>query len=194
MTVFGFNDKENAQTLNRLASSIRGRTNAGQQRNGEDALIVQVPAGETLDARVGADVGTLHCEIQQLGTDATLSDSGSTCLVYNKGLTAFQAGEYIDVVRQKSLWIAISGGGGGGSANYLCIAPSGGVPARTGSNASQTDCDIYEINASSGAISATGSTVNIYNIWSQGIASNAYFTAKQIDGVYVPDAEDCTGN
>ena len=112
MTVFGFNDKENAQTLNRLASNIRGKTNAGQQRNGEDALIVQVPAGETLDARVGADVGTLHCEIQQLGTDATLSDSGRTCLVYNKGLTAFQAGEYIDVVRQKSLWIAIAGGGG----------------------------------------------------------------------------------
>jgi len=111
MTVYGFN-KGNAQTLNRLASAINGKTNTGTQRNGEDALIVQVPAGETLAARVGADVGTLLCEIQQLGTDATLSDSGNTCLVYNKGLVAFQAGEYIDVVRQKSLWIAIAGGGG----------------------------------------------------------------------------------
>jgi hypothetical protein len=193
MTVYGFN-RGKAETLNRLASAISGKTNAGNQRGGEEALIVQVPAGETLAARVGADVGTLLCEIQQLGTDATLSDSGNTCLVYNKSDTAFQAGEYLDVIRQKSLWIALSGGGGGGSANYLCKAPVGGVPARSGSTASQTDCDIWSIDSSSGLMAVTANTVEVFNVWSQSIGSNAFFTAKSIDGVYVPDAEDCTGN
>ena len=83
MTVYGFNDKGNAQALNRFASDVLGKTNEGRQRIGADALIVRIPAGQVLAGRTGADVGTPLCDIQQLGTDATLSDSGNTCLVYS---------------------------------------------------------------------------------------------------------------
>ena len=178
MTVYGFN-KGNAQTLNRLASAINGKTNAGTQRNGEDALIVQVPAGETLDARVGADVGTLLCEIQQLGTDATLSDSGNTCLVYNKSDTAFQAGEYLDVVRQKSLWIAVSGGGGGGSAVYQLQATTL-VTAASGLTVGSGSADILELQTGGSAyIALTGTPVDVRNPWEESIEIGSMITAHK---------------
>ena len=185
MTVYGFGDKENAETLNRFAATLRGNTAAGNQSRGEEAMIVQVPAGETLDARVGADVGTLLCEIQQLGTGATLSDSGNTCLVYNKSETAFQAGEYLDVVRQKSLWIALSGGGGGGSAIYQ-LQSTTLITAASGLTVGSGSADILELQTGGSAyIALVGTPVDVRNPWAESIEIGSMITAHKntVDGV-----------
>ena len=170
MTVYGFNDKQNAQALDRFASDILGSSNNGTDRVGEDSLIVKVPDGETLGARVGEDVGTLSCEIQQLGTDATLSDSGNTCLVYNKSLTAFEAGEYINVSRQKSLWVVVSGGSG---SSIRTMISSSEITSRSGNTAGTGTAVSYSYEDSSGNY-VTGTEdppFNIVNPYAQSVSN-----------------------
>ena len=179
MTVYGFNDKQNAQALDRFASNILGDTNNGTDRIGEDSLIVKVPDGETLGARVGEDVGTLLCEIQQLGTSATLSDSGSTCLVYNKSLTAFEAGEYINVSRQKSLWVVVSGGSG---SSIRTMVSSSVITSRSGSTAGVGTAVSYSYDDSSGNY-ITGTedpAFNIVNPYAQSVGDGVVIQCHSV--------------
>jgi hypothetical protein len=179
MTVYGFNDKGNAQALNRFASDVLGKTGEGRQRIGEDALIVKIPDGETLDARVGADVGTLLCEIQQLGTDATLSDSGRTCLVYNRGLVAFEAGEYVDVVRQKSLWIAMGKSGESAGAIQFRLKSGWNDSATGGTYEGCGVSTATALTATDGI--AVGSELTVYDF--KKLFQNAVGSAEHTDAV-----------
>ena len=195
---YAFNDRGVAEELKRFANERLGTTNHPRTASGNEVILVKAPAAGI----VGIDGTTITAGtctkvyIDMSGADpATAEDDSVEMSVLNTTSDDIAGDSIFQAARLGSLWVSVAGGGGGSAPpNYLCQAPVGGVPARSGSNASQTDCDIYEINASSGAISSTGDTISIYNVWSQGIASNAYFTAKQVDGVYVPDAEDCTGN
>ena len=180
MTVYGFNDKGNAQALNRFASDVLGKTGEGLQRIGEDTLIVKVPAGKVLNGRSGADVGTLFCDIQQLGTDAILSDSGNTCLVYNKGTVAFGEGEYIDVVRQKSLWIAIAGGGD----QVKTFLSSSEITVRSGNTAGTGTAVSYTYNDNTGDFD-TGTespAFSIINPYAQSVSNGVVIQAKPAEG------------
>ena len=179
MTVYGFNDKGNAQALNRFASDVLGKTNEGRQRIGEDALIVKIPAGQVLAGRTGADVGTLLCDIQQLGTDATLSDSGNTCLVYNKGTNSFGEGEYLDVVRQKSLWIAIAGG-----SSVKTFLSSSEITVRSGDTAGTGTAVSYTYNGNTGDFD-TGTespAFSIINPYAQSVSNGVVIQAKPAEG------------
>ena len=179
MTVYGFNDKGNAQALNRFASDVLGKTGEGLQRIGEDTLIVKVPAGKELVGRTGADVGTLLCDIQQLGTDATLSDSGNTCLVYNKGTNSFGEGEYLDVVRQKSLWIAIAGG-----SSVKTFLSSSEITVRSGNTAGTGTAVSYTYNGTTGDFDTGAQTpvFNIVNPYAQSVSNGVVIQAKPAEG------------
>ena len=179
MTVYGFHDKGNAQALNRFASDVLGKTNEGRQRIGEDALIVKIPVGEVLVGRTGADVCTLLCDIQQLGTDATLSDSGNTCLVYNKGTNSFGEGEYLDVVRQKSLWIAIAGG-----SSVKTFLSSSEITVRSGNTAGTGTAVSYTYNDNTGDFD-TGTespAFSIINPYAQSVSNGVVIQAKPAEG------------
>jgi hypothetical protein len=112
MTVFGFNDKQNAEALNRFASDLRGKTKGPAPRLGEETLIVKVPDGETLAAAQGDTAESLDCEIWVLGTSGTLTDSGTTCEVWNYSDSAIEAGLPFTAVRGKSIWVAVPKGEG----------------------------------------------------------------------------------
>ncbi len=116
MTVFGFNDKQNAEALNRFASDLRGKTKGTAPRLGEETLIVKVPAGETLAAAQGDTAESKKCEIWILGTSGTLTDSGTTCEVWNYSNSAIQAGTPFTAVRGKSIWVAVPKGEGSSTA------------------------------------------------------------------------------
>ena len=79
-------------------------------------------------------------------------------------------------------------------ATILCKAPSGGCPARTGTTASQTTCDLYVLNPTSGAMTDSGNDVTIFNVWSEAVGNSAFFTAQKLYGVWVPTAEDCAAS
>ncbi|MGI9446620.1 MAG: hypothetical protein ACR2NI_03060 [Pirellulales bacterium] len=195
---YNFRDKDVAYELKRIANESMGQVSQPYQPSGNEVIIVKAPTAGIV-AISGTEITSGECTRMFVNTQPTqvdiTEDTSFTVEVFNTTGEDIVGDTYFQAARCGTAWVSVAGGGGGGgSPNYLCKAPVGGVPARTGDTASQTDCDTYEINTQSGLISSTGSTVNIYNIWSQGVASSAYFTAKQIDGVYVPDAEDCTGN
>ena len=192
--IYGFNSKEIAEELKRQGEEGLEVDPSNMDATGNETIIIK--CGEAVTPRAGLAVsGPFTGDVVYFGSGGlSLADQLDDVEFYNLTDASYEQLDVVTLTRWRELWVIVGGGGGGGSANYLCKAPVGGVPARTGNDASQTDCDTYEINSQSGAISATGSTLNIYNVWSQGIAPNAYFTVKQIDGVYVPDAEDCTGN
>ncbi len=192
--IYGFNSEDVAQELKRIGLSSIGGEGTDPDPTGLEVIFVKTPSAGIAGKDGSGVMSEGECTLAHIDDDE-FSDDSDTVDIINTGTDALSGDTYIAAVKSGVNWVPIVGGGGGSAPpNYLCQAPVGGVPARSGNNASQTDCDIYEINASSGAISSTGDTVSIYNVWSQGIASNAYFTAKQVDGVYVPDAEDCTGN
>jgi len=193
---YTFKSKEVAKALVHVGNREMARKAVNPNLLGTEIITVKTPVAG-IDAIVGVDCSSAECNLAYVNKSDELVDDPNVTkvVVYNTTGEDIAGDQYIAATRQRGVWVAsVSSGGGSSLPNYLCKAPVGGVPARTGNDASQTDCDIYEVNASSGAISATGGTVNIYNVWSQGVASNAYFTAKPIDGLYVPDAEDCTGN
>lgn len=195
---YNFRDRDVADELKRIALHNLGNVTDPRLPTGNELIIVKAPVAG-IAAIVGTTITSGTCTrmfVSQGDPDVDLSEDTAIELeVFNTTSEEIAGGSYFQAARVGTSWVSVAGGGGGSAPpNYLCKAPVGGISARTGDTASQTDCDIYEINTQSGLISSTGSTVNIYNVWSQGIASNAYFTAKQIDGVYVPDAEDCTGN
>ena len=89
-----------------------------------------------------------------------------------------------DVVR-----IVRAGGGGGG---IICMTPSGGIAARSGTTCGTATCNTYTISVSD-VLTATGSTEEVNNIFSSAIAGSVYITAKNVAGDWVADAEDCPG-
>ena len=193
---YAFNTREVAEALVHVGNREMARKAVNPNLLGTEIITVKTPLAG-IDARVGIDCSSAECNLAYVNKSDELVDDPNVTkvVVYNTTEEDIAGGQYIAATRQRGVWVAsVNGGGGGGGGGVLCKAPIGGIPARTGDDASQTDCDVYEINAQSGAISSTGQTVNIYNIWSQSVAANAYFTAKTIDGLYVPDAEDCTGN
>ena len=193
---YTFKSKDVAKALVHVGTREMARKAVNPNLLGTEIITVKTPVAG-IDARVGINCSSAGCILAYVTQDNELVDDPNTTdvTVYNTTEEDIAGDQYIAATRQRGVWVAsVNGGGGGGGGGVLCKAPIGGIPARTGDDASQTDCDVYEINAQSGAISSTGQTVNIYNIWSQSVAANAYFTAKTIDGLYVPDAEDCTGN
>jgi hypothetical protein len=153
MTVYGFNDKQNAQALDRFASEILGNRNNGQDRIGEDSLIVRVPAGETLGARDGDTVGELLCEIYQLGTSGELSNTGNTCLVYNKTESEYAEDTYLDVARVKSLWVVLGS----------TLPPAPMVQFRLKSGWQGTGVSTATILSSTSDDHATGDVTTVYD-------------------------------
>ena len=192
---YAFNTREVAEALVHVGNREMARKAVNPSLLGTEIITVKTPVAG-IDAIDGIDCSSAECNLAYVNKSDELVDDPNVTkvVVYNTTEEDIAGGQYIAATRQRGVWVASVNGGGGGGGGVLCKAPIGGIPARTGDDASQTDCDVYEINAQSGAISSTGQTVNIYNIWSQSVAANAYFTAKTIDGLYVPDAEDCTGN
>ena len=76
-------------------------------------------------------------------------------------------------------------------ATILCKSPGSGCAARSGTTASQTTCDQYTLNPSSGAMTDSGNNVVVFNIWSTAVGNSVFFTAHKLNGVWVPAAEDC---
>ena len=193
MALYGFKNKDAALALKTIGENLVAGNSGEGYPTGMEQMLVKTPSGG-IDARAGDTCGEGVCTMVVIDGTDFLEIPSIEVPVLNSTTEAVAADTYVSVSRVGVHWVVSGGAGGSASPNYLCKAPVGGVPARTGNDASQTSCDTYEINNSTGAITATGSTVNIFNVWSQSIASSAYFTAKQIDGVWVPDAEDCTGN
>lgn len=75
----------------------------------------------------------------------------------------------------------------------MFIAPSGGIPGRTGTVMGSAECDVVETN-SSGQLTTSTSTITVYN-WARFAAcknGDRYGVAGWINAVWCVIAEDCS--
>ena len=206
MSGYAFSSQDVATYLRDLARSGMAGAGGSQAPLGRELITVKTPA-EGLPPIVGDKTTIVECERAFL--DVPYKEAADTRAnieateyekakvpVLNLSSSEVSGGTFIQASRVGMHWIAVTGGGAG-TPSYLCRSPVGGLAARSTTNgqefASQTECDLYQINSNSGEILATGSTLMIFNIWSQPVEPNTYFTVQQIDGLFVPDAEDCSG-
>lgn len=75
-------------------------------------------------------------------------------------------------------------------------APSGGIPARSGTTCGSAACKPYYIT-DAGVLTeqldhlGASQSVTVYSIFSEAVAANAYITAKDVHGILAVDSEDC---
>jgi len=76
-------------------------------------------------------------------------------------------------------------------------APSGGIPARSGTTCGTANCKPFIINDSGVLVELlsatnTSQSVPVYSIFSEAVAGNAYITVKDVFGMLAVDSEDCS--
>ena len=71
----------------------------------------------------------------------------------------------------------------------VCVTPSGGIAARSGTTVSSATCVVWK--RSSSTLSATSSSVTVFNLSTTAVAGNAYIVADPTNIGLVAVWEDC---
>ena len=82
---------------------------------------------------------------------------------------------------------------------YLFKAPSGGIPAKSGTTLGKATCDAYYLSfdgtdADLAVLQDSGSTTitaTVFNMGSEAVAADAFVQAMRCNGLYLANWEDC---
>jgi ethanolamine utilization microcompartment shell protein EutS len=73
----------------------------------------------------------------------------------------------------------------------ISISPSGGIPARAGDVAGKATDVKHCYIGENGRIIESGSVMTVYNPFGTSVGGDRYILCKQVEGVWIVDAEDC---
>lgn len=164
-----FKSKEVAEALVGVGNHAMAGGVSGNSLTGLEVIGVKTPVAG-IDARVGIDCGSAECTLTYVNKSDELKEDATVTkvVVYNTSEDAIAGDSFISVSRQRGLWIALSGGGGGTSISMFVSSSS--IAANGEGTANDRTYD--------GASWTTGTdTFTIVNPWNDAVSTGKKLTA-----------------
>lgn len=194
MTVFGFNNRKDAENLSYFSKTMnfeRGRKIGAP--DGLETILVKAPS-DGIDAKVSGQCSSAQCFVVHITEDGEVEDNTNEVEVWNFTEEDVEADAYISCFRFRESWVFGSGGGGG----VRTFVATSAITGRSGNTAGTGTAVSYIYNDTTGDLD-TGSEnppFSIVNPYTQSVSNGIVIQCKAVSGgkweIIQAECEDTT--
>ncbi len=188
---YAFNSREVAEALVHVGNREMGRRALNPDLLGTEVIPVKTPVAG-IDARVGIDCSSAGCILAYVNQDNELVDDANAInvTVYNTTEEDIAGDQYIAATRQRGVWVAMVGGGGGSSEGEMHqLQNSAEITAASGLTFGTGTADVLKINdAGTGYESAGEVAVSMVNPFEESVPSGSMITAYKKVHTYTDES------
>jgi len=181
---YAFNTREVAEALVHVGNREMARKAVNPSLLGTEIITVKTPVAG-IDARDGIDCSSAECNLAYVNKSDELVDDPNVTkvVVYNTTGEDIAGDQYIAATRQRGVWVASTGGGGGTSISMFVSSSS--IPADGEGTANDRTYD--------GTSWTTGTeSFTIVNPWSDAVSTGKKLTAyKHSSGKWIMIQAEC---
>jgi hypothetical protein len=184
MTVFGFNNRRDAENLSYFSKTMnfeRGRKIGAPE--GHETILVKAPS-DGIDAKASGQCSSAQCFVVHITEDGDVVDNTNEVEVWNFTEQDVDADAYISCFRFRESWVFDAASTSGSSLKQLTATSA--ITAASGLTFGTGTADILQINSGGTAYETAGlADVDIINPWEESIASGAMLTCYKEVAKYV---------
>jgi len=182
MTVFGFNNRKDAENLSQFSKTMnfeRGRKIGAP--DGLETILVKAPS-DGIDAKASGQCSSAQCFVVHITEDGDVEDNTDEVEVWNFTEEDVEADAYISCFRFRESWVFDATSG----SSLKQLTATSSISAASGLTFGTGTADILQINSGGTAYETAGlADVDIINPWEESIASGAMLTCYKEGAKYV---------